>query len=1617
MGKFSKILGLVVVLSVFAAFAVGVGFSVTELKYDDGTIGYSGTWLDSDGQYVVKFAPAHKGEITWLGAYVSKDGSDDEWWAGLLNSDYSTLSPYVLNYISGSSAWRYASFSTVVSSPFYAAVKLQGSDDARLGKDGSSTSGYSEANTGSGWSAVSGNHMIRAYIDYFPEASSISFSENPTSASSVTVYATCTEYDSDDDVDHAQVRVDGGSWDWMSASDGSFNENSENAYKTISISGLSDGDHTVEVRCEDENSNWGDPVSATLTKGTSDTTAPVTTDDVPSGWKNTDVTVTFTCTDSGSGCDKVYYTTDGSEPDSGSSYVDSASSWQFTMSSEGQYTIKYRGVDVAGNWETTKTAANLLSIDKTAPGISGAATEGPNGLNGWYVSDVTVRFDCTDDLSGPVESFFDIFMTTDGAGQSASGTCYDLAGNSAGTTVSNIDIDKTVPSISGTVSPSPNGDGWNKEDATVHFDCSDATSGISSCTSDVLVTTEGETLVTGTAIDNAGNSATADITVKLDKTDPVTESSFNPAAPNGLNGWYVTEPEITLTFTDADPSSGKKWTKYKVNGGDAETYSAPFALPEGIHELKFHSKDRADNTEGWNTISNIKVDTTAPEAPEFSGTSPYYDGDGDFYVSWSSSSDATSGIRGYALYRSLNEGSFVLMGVFLDTTYHEQSPGIDSRYGYKVSAIDNAGNEGAQSEEKVVVVDRMDPTAPLMHDLPPYIGETEVTASWDHAADTGVYPSGISTYDVYVNSALDGSTTYPDNDYYKDSLANEQTYLFKTNAWDKSDPANEGPMSNEVGTTVDLTDPVTTAIFNPETPNGNNGWYISRPSITLSAVDSGSGVYKTYYCFDQIASGTSSLDVETEETEETGDNETVEGDRWHPTTTTTVAPTPCTPSAEYTGPFQIDTEGTNYVRFYSVDNVGNVETVNEVSFKQDLNEPTNQWFFLNGGNYYSDDSDVGAWYDSGKDTSKGSGLDYCVIDWGDDSQTTVSKSSNHVHHTYADGEYTASYVCYDNAGHSSEPETDEIFVDTVDPATSAALNPAEPDGDNGWYVSEVEVALTATDPEPASGIYRTYYCVDQIPDGSGDDAIEGTEVDGDWGWHPPRPCTPNTRYTHPFDVSDDGTNYVRFYSVDKAGNEEETQTISFKQDETNPETDHSVSPRNPDGDNEWYVSEVDVTLDADDDTSGVYQTLYCVKQSLACEEEEEGDGEPEPTWWHPPAPEEPECEPDTLYDGTFTVLLEGKTSVTYMSIDNAGNEEEMHTFSFKQDWTDPTTTATTDPSEPNGNNSWFNSTVQFNLTAVDGRAETPSEPEGETIESGCFWWWWQHPPADGEVPCTSGVHRTYYCIDYGAETGVVGCSAESEDCGACYPRTRYTEPLNLTYEGLQTIRFFSVDKAGNREGIQEQGIWIDTVAPESTITAPANMSNYSAIGTLVIRGNSSDETSEIFAVEVVVKNAGGYALMNWTASEINATGDWNFTWTPGGYGTYYISSRAIDAAGNFETEPEEIVVYFPEPPLKVQTYGGFYVRTCGNGVCNANIGENERTCPEDCKAPEEEEPLENAEELVNQVTTTTVQPTTTTTVQPQQGTLNPRPGMLPTGRFVLFDLADQFWQWLSGLMQ
>jgi len=180
--------------------------------------------------------------------------------------------------------------------------------------------------------------------------------------------------------------------------------------------------------------------------------------------------------------------------------------------------------DKAGNTLTTTTPA--VMVDRTPPTIAGLASPSANGA-GWNNTPVTVTFTCNDPnpVSGPIGQqsglvagaagcTAPVTLSSPGTNQSASGTANDVAGNSARTAVTPINID-LIPPVVVLASPVDGLAYINNQPIPANYACSDDLSGVASCLAPVAAgnsfsqTTPGAYSFTVTSSDVAGNASFA----------------------------------------------------------------------------------------------------------------------------------------------------------------------------------------------------------------------------------------------------------------------------------------------------------------------------------------------------------------------------------------------------------------------------------------------------------------------------------------------------------------------------------------------------------------------------------------------------------------------------------------------------------------------------------------------------------------------------------------------------------------------------------------------------------------------------------------------------------------------------------------------------------------------------------------------------------------------------------------------------------------------------------------------------------------------------------------------------------------------------------------------------
>lgn len=616
----------------------------------------------------------------------------------------------------------------------------------------------------------------------------------------------------------------------------------------------------------------------------------------------------------------------------------------------------------------------------------------------------------------------------------------------------------------------------------------------------------------------------------------------------------------------------------------------------------------------------------------------------------------------------------------------------------------------------------------------PVVQGDDVTLNWDAvdaAKSYNIYKQ-VDGEKILVGSTSDTTFTI------KDLEAGDHEFIIV--------PVSESDVEGSNYTTVtvqaedfDVTPPVTTS-------NAMEDWLKGEFTVELTANDDKSGVAKTFYSVNG--------------------SEFVEG-------TSFVASEP----------------GFNEVRFYSIDNAGNVEVVNTVEVKIDNKPPvttsnaSDKWLkeaFKVELTATDDLSGVAKTLYSINGSEFTEGTSFVV------SESGVNK---------------VTFYSIDNAGNIEEVKTIEIKIDEKPPVTTSNV----PDK----WVKTFTVELTASDD--LSGVAQTFYSV------NGSEYTEGTSVV----------------------VTESGVNEVTFYSIDNAGNIEEVKTVQVKVDNTPPVTTTN-------DDENWLKEAFKVEFTATDDFSGIAKTLYSVNGSEFTEGtyvtitesgvntvafysiDHAGNKEEVKTvqvkidkappitssnatehWLNLAFTLELSASDDlsgvakTFFsvngseftEGASVVVTEdGINEVTFYSIDNAGNKEEVKTVFVKIDKAPPVTTS-------NVTDNWLKEAFTVELLAKDD---------------------------------FSGVAKTFYSLNgskFSEGTSVV-----------------------VTEEGMNKVSFYSVDNTGNIEKVSTVEVKIDKSAP----VVSWNLADEYALGTsLGLNYTATDKASGI-AKETITVNGQVY---------------------------------------------------------------------------------------------------------------------------------------------------------------
>lgn len=369
-----------------------------------------------------------------------------------------------------------------------------------------------------------------------------------------------------------------------------------------------------------------------------------------------------------------------------------------------------------------------------------------------------------------------------------------------------------------------------------------------------------------------------------------------------------------------------------------------------------------------------------------------------------------------------------------------------------------------------------------------------------------------------------------------------------------------------------------------------------------------------------------------------------------------------------------------------------------------------------------------------------------------------------------------------------------VIIDTQPPVTTLVLNGTK--ATDNWYVSDVTVSLSAVDNEGGVGVD----CIEYSFDGQ--------------AWQ---------LYNQPLILTGSGEKIIYYRSKDKANNTEVVQFQLIKIDRIAPTT--TVNLTGTRGNNDWFTSDVTVTMTAVDNEggSGVEKTEYSF------------DG----TNW-------------LIYTEPFTINLEGTSSLYYRSTDLAGNIEiTVQSDEINVDTNAPVTEAVFNNNSTG--NEWASSAGQVILSTSDetggsGGGQTEYSLDSETwipytgpisIDSeGTTTVYYRSvdkagnyeamkklvikidktPPlitgAPSSLPNANGWYNTDVTVHFDASDLVSGLETVTPD-------------LVLADEGFnQFATGTAKDKAGNTAYYTVNNINIDKTPPQVTINLPLEGAEY-----------------------------------------------------------------------------------------------------------------------------------------------------------------------------------------------
>lgn len=234
-----------------------------------------------------------------------------------------------------------------------------------------------------------------------------------------------------------------------------------------------------------------------------------------------------------------------------------------------------------------------------------------------------------------------------------------------------------------------------------------------------LITAEGESIVTATTYDNAGNKTEQVLKISIDKTEPKEAKISVISGTLGQNGWYTSDVTLKIEVDVGDAVSGLGASQYRILGYSDERYTFTENTCEvvldkdGTFELIVYTYSKAGNYK--QKSYTVKIDKTKPNLPTLTLDTP---NDNNWYrknvfVNVKSNDDV--GLNDIS--SGLKEMTYVIKNK--DTSNQSVEKVVrnnenieftdEGRFELTVYAIDNAGNRSYVKED--INIDKTNPVS------------------------------------------------------------------------------------------------------------------------------------------------------------------------------------------------------------------------------------------------------------------------------------------------------------------------------------------------------------------------------------------------------------------------------------------------------------------------------------------------------------------------------------------------------------------------------------------------------------------------------------------------------------------------------------------------------------------------------------------------------------------------------------------------------------------------------------------------------------------------------------------------------------------------------------------